>query len=245
MRKIEISMEELKRLHLDEKLTVGQTAKILGCNGWMVTRRLRAMGIPHQPYHHTEETKAKIAERQRFRFSMHPENWSKTNLPEDKLRALYLDEKMGFYKIARIFNCDALTVTRRLEEIGIPRRKQTEYRGKYAPIWKGGRRKTGDGYIKNIAPNHPKADCGGYVSEHLLVWEENHGRSLPEGWVIHHLNGVRNDNRSCNLAAMSKGMHDKQFDFYTKRIRQLEVENKELRTTLSNSLPLFQLSGVG
>lgn len=235
MIKIEVSAEELRRLYLDEKLTVGQTASILGCNKWIVQRRLRAMGIPPQPYHHTTETKAKIGDKARLRYLTYPENWSKINLPEGKLRALYLDEKMGSSKLARIFNCDAQTVIRRLEEIGIPRRKQTEYHGEFGPAWRGGRRKRADGYIGILTPNHPKADSGGYVPEHILVCEKTLGKPLPEGWIVHHLNGIRDDNRPENLVPMPKGAHNKQFDLYQKRIRELEINIMEMHSALTQN----------
>ena len=45
-----------------------------------------------------------------------------------------------------------------------------------------------------------------YSSEHKLVWESANG-PIPHGWVIHHLNGVKTDNRLENLAAMPRNEH--------------------------------------
>jgi len=42
--------------------------------------------------------------------------------------------------------------------------------------------------------------------EHALVWEAAYG-PRPKGWVMHHLNGERLDNRLRNLLAMPRGMH--------------------------------------
>jgi HNH endonuclease len=48
-------------------------------------------------------------------------------------------------------------------------------------------------------PEHPRAGKGSYVFEHALVMEEILGRYLLPGENVHHLNGVRDDNRPENL----------------------------------------------
>jgi hypothetical protein len=50
-----------------------------------------------------------------------------------------------------------------------------------------------------FSPAHPRADKGRYVFEHVLVMEDILGRYLLPGENIHHLNGVRDDNRPENL----------------------------------------------
>lgn len=45
-----------------------------------------------------------------------------------------------------------------------------------------------------------------YVYEHIFVWKKNNG-NIPKGFVIHHINGIRNDNRVENLACMSQSDH--------------------------------------
>lgn len=90
------------------------------------------------------------------------------------------------------------------------------------PSWKGGRR-ISSGYIRIKAPQHPRADKEGYVAEHILVWEETHGQRLPEGWIVHHLNGIRYDNRPPNLLGLPDKKHRRLLQAKAKRIQELEA----------------------
>lgn len=58
------------------------------------------------------------------------------------------------------------------------------------------RKRTSDGYITVYRPEHPNAQPStGRVMEHIEAMTEALGRSLAPGEEVHHVNGVRDDNR--------------------------------------------------
>ena len=65
--------------------------------------------------------------------------------------------------------------------------------------WRGGRYQDAEGYIRVLCHGHPFADRGGYVMEHRLVMEAALGRPLLPTEIVHHINGIKNDNRIENL----------------------------------------------
>ena len=68
--------------------------------------------------------------------------------------------------------------------------------------WNGGK-SIDNGYVRLLQPEHSRANCRGYVYEHLVVMENHIGRPLTEGENVHHINGDRGDNRIENLELWS------------------------------------------
>ena len=66
-------------------------------------------------------------------------------------------------------------------------------------MWKGGRVSSGGGYILITATLHPNRLPNGYVLEHRLIMEKKIGRYLQRKEVVHHINGIKDDNRIENL----------------------------------------------
>ena len=95
-------------------------------------------------------------------------------------------------------------------------------KGEKHPCWKGGRIKQ-HGYILIHKPEHPRANKVGLIFEHIVVWEQTHGKLIPKGWQIHHLNGITNDNRQQNLVALPDKKHKHILQAKAKRIQELEA----------------------
>jgi hypothetical protein len=55
------------------------------------------------------------------------------------------------------------------------------------------------GYLLLRRPGHPRANKQGFVRRSLLVAEQNLGRPLRPGEVVHHINQIRNDDRPENI----------------------------------------------
>ena len=110
-------------------------------------------------------------------------------------------------------------------------------RGANNGYWRGGKTRA-NGYVYVRVSPEPGGAGGPYKAEHHIVWEEAHGLPLPDGWVIHHLNGIKDDNRPENLAAMPRNFHNPrlQFEPYQVRIHQLEAEVDELRKQIGTEL---------
>lgn len=98
----------------------------------------------------------------------------------------------------------------RVQQIGwsyqVERPERPVVTGPDHPSWKGGRSYDGGGYVLVYAPDHPRARAG-RVQEHILVIEEKIGRRVRRSEHVHHINGVKDDNRPDNLIVLSPGEH--------------------------------------
>ena len=72
--------------------------------------------------------------------------------------------------------------------------------------WKGGRRYL-NGYVMVKNRDHPNADNNGYVAEHRMVMSDFMERPLERHELVHHKNGVKDDNRLENLKLLTYSNH--------------------------------------
>lgn len=72
-----------------------------------------------------------------------------------------------------------------------------------------------DGYVEVYRPDIANTKSA-YMPEHRAVWIDHYG-DIPDGAVIHHRNGVKDDNHTSNLEMyLSNGahMHDHLIDLW-------------------------------
>lgn len=115
-------------------------------------------------------------------------------------------------EIARALGSARSTIQGAMRSAGIPPARTGAASGPKHGGWTGGRMLRSDGYIEITLPvDHPlrpTSKRGGTMLEHRYVLAEKLGRALSPYETVHHINGIRSDNRPDNLQ-LRQGKHGK------------------------------------
>lgn len=221
-----IPLDVITKLY-DSGLGCYEIGKRLGCRGSNIQYRLNKAGYPRRTF---EEARA-LANR-------HRQENPKGLLSLAEMAGLY-EQGYGCHLIARQAGVSPTLVHKRLRRAGVNLRTASEamtdkackaiqfsQMGGHNSMWKGGRVVVGEGYIAIWMPSHPNATKRGYVLEHRLVMARGLGHPIKQGEVVHHLNGIKDDNRPENLCVMPRRLHPTEphhlNEELRKRIRELE-----------------------
>lgn len=138
----------------------------------------------------------------------------------ERILALWADGDSAA-SIATELGSARATLVRVLREAGVTvERRRWARHGADHHLWRGGRVRAHGGYVAvHVLADSPFASMGHrrhrdsnssavYVLEHRLVMAEAVGRPLEPHETVHHLNGVKDDNRRENLQ-LRNGRHGK------------------------------------
>jgi hypothetical protein len=170
-----------------------------------------------------------------------------TSAEKEEICHLYFEGFQSSNIIAKSLNRSSKTIWDYLQSIGgtrshseanllaykLGRKNITLPRGSANWNWKGGRYKI-NGYIRTwVSPTdslYVMADPKGYALEHRLVMARHLKRPLTKDEIVHHLNGIKTDNRLENLFLAFRKTHPRNHNQYMlarelrKRIRKLEAQ---------------------
>ena len=157
----------------------------------------------------------------------------------DKDKVLFnLDgkQKCRIPYIARFFGMTPGEIVNWIIECGFPiskyaRKKYGSDSGYVSVVTKTSRHVTG--YIQVVVN-------GKWHLEHRYVWEQANG-PIPKGWIIHHINGIKDDNRLENLVALPRDNTKNRIKNETEinRIKQLESEVEDLKKAMETYERIF------
>jgi len=152
-------------------------------------------------------------------------------LDKEWLYEKYIKERLSTPEIAKLYKISCSTIREYLIKYNIPIRSVGEARkgkflGKKARTWKGGRHIYG-GYVEVwISPDSPFALManGNHIVEHRLVMAKHLNRCLEPWEIVHHINGIKTDNRIENLELVKVSEHyilHRQNNLLKKEVRKL------------------------
>ncbi len=158
---------------------------------------------------HTEESKRKLSE---FHKGTHLSEETKKKISLANIGRVHSKEAILKMSLAHMGEKSYLFGKHLSEET--KKRISESNKGEKCYMWKGGRINQ-KGYIKTWTEN-------GYVQEHRLIMEKHLGRKLYPWEIVHHINGIKDDNRLENLELNPDKKHNK-------RVQKVYQENTKLK----------------
>lgn len=96
----------------------------------------------------------------------------------------------------------------------MPRNREHDEKGRFkrtAVVWSFKKWSYGhldsNGYFHVYKPDYPKAVMYGYAKRYHVVWWLKTGKTVPKGFVLHHKNEDKSDDRFSNLELLEHGEH--------------------------------------
>ena len=166
-----------------------------------------------------------------------------------EIEILYFDMSLSLSEVGRKLGINATTVLNRMKKFNLKVRSKKEairlkvlhnkwpalLGGEKSLGWKGGKFKTSQGYILLNAA-HLSFDerdkfrsmfqgrNHNYILEHRFFMAKHINRPLLKAEMVHHLNGIQDDNRMENLLLLDGRKHRDIIPALQRRIRFLETK---------------------
>ena len=142
----------------------------------------------------------------------------KYKLDKEELRKLYWEDGLSLSQVAKKVGANYSVLQRRFKKYNIPVRTLSDShkgrrKGERNNAWKGGEFKNSQGYIEVSLGGLPDEDLRltrgrkKTILKHHLVMSKQLGRSLESYEMVHHKNGIRDDNRIENLELLHYTAH--------------------------------------
>lgn len=97
-----------------------------------------------------------------------------------------------------------------------------------------------DGYIMEKSKDHPNA-INHFVRQHRLVMEKEIGRYLETNELVHHINGIKSDNRIENLKILTISEHISLHNLQDKEYKN-KYNNEEVIKLYNDGLTMREIS---